>query len=118
MRIIFSSCDLAEIPYKADYVCDGVGMDYKWKVQPNPPVIKATLNSVSSSLYKSLILLANKGCESIAIPRGMCSRKGGLPEEISSLARHIALSKIIEELTPIKKIVIVGPDYSTSSKER
>jgi O-acetyl-ADP-ribose deacetylase (regulator of RNase III) len=115
---IFSSGDLSKKGGKADYVCDAPGMTYRWEIQPNPPVITATFNSVMDSLYKSLMLFAGKKCKRIGIPKDMCTRKGGLDETSSSMARHAALTRFDKEKTSVKEVVIVGTDYSTSSKER
>ncbi len=85
-----SSGDLAEIPGRAKDVVHLVAMDYEWEKQPNPPIIKATHESVRGSMLEGFRIANNLRCNSIAAPVP-CTRKGGLTIEESSGAMMEAL---------------------------
>lgn len=101
--VLTSSGDLVKVQGKAKYVAHAVGMTYDWKIQPNPPIIPATFESVRDSLTKSFDIASKLKCKSIAVPV-MCTRKGGLTKEESSEATLDALERL--RGTKIKKVVI------------
>jgi len=101
--ILTTSGNLSSTPEKAKYVAHAIGMTYDWKVQPNPPSIPATFESVRDSLIKSFELATKLNCKSLAVPI-MCTRKGGLTKEQSSEATLKAIEKL--NGTSINRIVI------------
>jgi O-acetyl-ADP-ribose deacetylase (regulator of RNase III) len=104
--VITSSGDLASIGGKAKHVAHAVGMTYDWKIQPFPPVIPADFYTVRDSLFKSLKLAAEKECRTVALPI-MCTRKGRLSKEASSLATFKALEGFNRKKTSVENVSIV-----------
>lgn len=102
--VLFPSGDLSNIPGRAKYVSDAIGMTYDWKIQPKPPVIPATFTTVMDSLTKSFYNAAELRCKSIAMPP-MCIRKGGLTLEESAKASKGALE--ILDGTTVEKVNVV-----------
>jgi O-acetyl-ADP-ribose deacetylase (regulator of RNase III) len=103
--ILTSTGNLSKVPNKAKYVAHAIGMTYDWKVQPNPPIIPATFESVRDSLTKSFDIANELKCKSLALPP-MCTRKGGLTKEESSRATLEALERLSDDTT-ISKVIIV-----------
>jgi O-acetyl-ADP-ribose deacetylase (regulator of RNase III) len=103
--VLTTSGNLAKVPNKARYVAHAVGMTYDWKVQPNPPIIPATFESVRDSLIKSFDIADKLNCQSLAMPV-MCTRKGGLTKEESSEATLQALKRLSKD-TEINKVIVV-----------
>jgi len=104
--ILTSSGNLAKLSNCADYVVHAIGMTYKWKVQPSPPLVPATFKSVKNSLIKSFDIANEMNCESIAMPV-MCTRKGGLTKEESSKATLEAIKELNKIETTVNRIAIV-----------
>jgi O-acetyl-ADP-ribose deacetylase (regulator of RNase III) len=101
-----SSGDLAKLSGKAKSVAHAIAMTYDWKVQPNPPIVPATLESVRQSLEKSFEIATLFEYTSIALPI-MCTRKGGLAKEVSTEATLQALQILNSRDSKVKEAVIV-----------
>jgi O-acetyl-ADP-ribose deacetylase (regulator of RNase III) len=85
-----SSHDLAKIEGRAKHIAHAITMGYQWEVQPNPPIIKATHETVRNSLIRSFNIANRLKCKKVAAPI-LCTRKGGLSIEESSNAMMEAL---------------------------
>jgi O-acetyl-ADP-ribose deacetylase (regulator of RNase III) len=104
--ILTSSGNLSKALNKAKYIAHAVGMTYNWKVQPNPPIIPATFESVRDSLIKSFDIATELKCVSLAMPV-MCTRKGDLTNEESSKATLQAIENLRTKKTTVNKIDVV-----------
>jgi O-acetyl-ADP-ribose deacetylase (regulator of RNase III) len=104
--ILTSSGNLSKVPGMAKHVAHAVGMTYDWKVQPNPPIIPATKESVRNALERSFEIANSLECRSVAVPV-MCTRKGGLSMEESTEATLKALQTINCSDSKVKEITIV-----------
>jgi len=104
--VLTSSGNLSKVTNKAKYIAHAVGMTYDWKVQPNPPIIPATFESVRNSLIKSFSIASELKCKSLAMPV-MCTRKGGLTKEESSEATIQAIEKLKDRNTTVNSINVV-----------
>jgi O-acetyl-ADP-ribose deacetylase (regulator of RNase III) len=115
--VLTSSGDLASIAGKAKYVAHAAAMTYDWKIQPFPPVIPADFYTVKDSLMKSLKLAAEKDCRTVALPV-MCTRKGRLSKEASSLATMKALEGFNRKKTSVENVSIVlySDDFKKDEK--
>jgi O-acetyl-ADP-ribose deacetylase (regulator of RNase III) len=122
LRLVISSNASAEIPIgcavatssgnlysnegTAKHIIHAIAMSYDWKVQPNPPIIAATDDSVRMSLTNSFEVANEIGCDSVAVPV-MCTRKGGLSREASVEATLRALETLNRRDSKVKEVAIV-----------
>lgn len=104
--ILTSSGNLWMVPGMPKYVVHAIGMTYDWKVQPNPPIIKATKDTVERALTKSFEIANALECVSVAVPV-MCTRKGGLSMEESTEATLKSLQVFDRSDSRVKEVIIV-----------
>ncbi len=107
---------LAQQPERARKIIHAVGMTYDYKVQPNPPVIPATKQTVWLALANSFELANSIGCKSLAVPV-MCTRKGGLTKEESTEATLDALFILEERDSSVKELYISLYDDDLQKEE-
>lgn len=103
--VVLPSCDIGH-GNGPKFVVDLAAMTYRWGQQPNPPIIRATLDTVRQSVLNGLRYADKIGCESVAIPV-MCTRKGGLTKKVSSEAISEALREFDKERKSVKDVNIV-----------
>jgi O-acetyl-ADP-ribose deacetylase (regulator of RNase III) len=106
---VFPSGDLSKATGMANYVSDAIGMTYDWRIQPKPPIVPATFDSVKNSLSKSFAFAKELECESVAVPV-MCTRKGGLTKEESLGATFKAMEAIDDSVIKNVKIVLYSEE--------
>lgn len=103
--VVLPSCDIGH-GNGPKFVVDLAAMTYRWGQQPNPPIIRATLDTVRQSVLNGLRYADKIGCESVAIPV-ICTRKGGLTKKVSSEATSEALREFDKERESVKDVNIV-----------
>jgi O-acetyl-ADP-ribose deacetylase (regulator of RNase III) len=104
--VVTSSGNLSSNKGMAKHIIHAIAMSYDWRVQPNPPIISATNDSVRMSLTNSFEVADEIGCKSMAVPV-MCTRKGGLSKEASVEATLRALETLNCRDSKVKDVAVV-----------